>query len=219
MASQLWQRLREVRKMSSLRQADLAKAAGVTRSGYAFWETPDDASRTVPNVVQINAIAAATKVPVEWLLDDSVDISDLWKREFIQQAPAPAAPAPPAPASRTEQTRWRVVEYLVASQDPARAQAFEVSVPAGAIPLVADYLHQGTLAIFSNAVTELALIQDIARALLIETASKRRVSKLILVWTEQDIAHLVETARRFFGVAVVRVASPEEAAAQLLAAE
>lgn len=227
MASQLWQRLREARKFANVRQADMAKAAGVTRSGYAFWETKDDASRTRPNVEQMVAISNLTKVPVAWLMDDNANVNDLWRggkqTQMAEPSPTYKMPAPAAAPSEAHNDRalqrfWAAVEYAVTDRDPSRDQAFGVDIGAGAVPLRADYIHGQCAAMFVADSSEQALISAMGRLVLVAIAAKIRAPSLaVLVRADQaPEQRFVESAGRFLGVRIAAVASPAEAADILL---
>jgi len=227
MPSELWQRLREARKFANKTQLDMAKIAGVTRSGYAFWETPDDDSRTRPNSDQIVAICKATKVPVEWLLDDKANVSDIWRdsRAIITQASAPR-PEPTAEvygsqianSERAQQRFWAAVEYIVTTRDPRKDGAFGRPVHAGAIELQADYQWENTLAVFSRQAGDEEVLRTVGHMLVLARASKARDPKLLILLRSEarPQAALVESCRRFLSVSVEFVETPEQAAALLL---
>lgn len=219
MTSELWQRLREARKFANKTQLDMAKAAGVTRSGYAFWETPDADSRTRPNSDQIVALCKLTKVPVDWLLDDKANVSDIWR----DGGPATVVrereqPPPSSNPDRVQQRFWAAVEYIVTSRDPSRDSAFGQVVRAGAIELQADYLWQNTLAVFTRSAGDSELLQTISYTLTVARAARMR-EPLLLVLVRSDeppSEAMVESARRFLGVQITAVETPEKAAALLL---
>ena len=232
MASELWQRLREMRKFADKTQLDMAKAVGITRSAYAFWEwDKEDGRRTRPNVDQAQIIAKMCKVPIEWMLDDSSDVSDIW-RGFPKQArhpvqtpspaPAPVAPAPAPNGERMEQRFWSAVEYLVVSGAPKLEGAFARPVQAGVMELAVSFLTERCVALFSRASGEQQLLQDIGHLLIVARAlGNRGHGLMILVRGEMTEATqaLCESARRFLGVQVAYVTEPEEAASLLLAAQ
>lgn len=92
--SELWQRLRQARKVADLTQQQLADACGVTRGAIALWEAAEPEHRTKPTTDHLLVLAKATGVPIEWLLNDAVDLNDVWRLtgEFGASAPAPKAP-------------------------------------------------------------------------------------------------------------------------------
>jgi transcriptional regulator with XRE-family HTH domain len=59
-------RVRRARLKSGLTQAALARAVGVTASAVGQWEHPRG---TAPSYAHLIAIARATQVTVEWLID------------------------------------------------------------------------------------------------------------------------------------------------------
>lgn len=79
MATQLWQRLRQARKYADLTQADLAARCGVTRGAVALWEAEEAEHRTKPRTDHLLAIASATNVPIEWLLNDASKLDEIWR--------------------------------------------------------------------------------------------------------------------------------------------
>ena len=228
MSSQLWQRLRAARKFADLTQANLAAACGITRSGYAFFEAGDPNSRTRPNTDQIMAIAKLTKVPIEWLLNDSVDPGDVWKVGVVANAgPKPLAPAPgPHPLRRStdgpdrmEETFWRAVEYHVLVNDPSRASAFDVEVHPAPLPMRARYLHEWVISCFTTRCDPDTLSLYMGRLLLNERALGKAFRKHLLIWPrgcELDMDGTVECAQKGFAISIRQVATPEEAAAYLL---
>lgn len=224
MASELWQRLREMRKFADKTQADMARAAGVTRSGYAFWENSDPSQRTKPNVEQAATICKLTGVPVEWLLDDNADINDLWRQEGTRRAPAARKPevdaAPQVPSSdRAQQRFWASVEYAVTHKDPSRDAAFGRVARAGAIELTLDYLHENVAAVFSRSAGDEDLMRVIGYLLTTARVTKIQGLHVLVNSDEPPSPGLVESARRFIGVSLHHVTSPEQAAAVLLAAK
>lgn len=221
MASELWQRLREVRKFADKTQADMAKIANITRSGYAFWENSDPEQRTLPNVDQATAICKATGVPVSWLLDDSSDINDLWRGEFKSKATVTSEPEPPvcATSDRAQQRFWAAVEYAVTAADPARDAAFGHEVRAGAVQMVLDYLHNGQAAVFSRSSSDEDLTRVIGYLLTAARAAKLTGLHILVNAEEPPSPGLVESARRFLGVSIHHATTPDQAAAVLLSAQ
>lgn len=77
--SELWQRLRQARKFADQSQQQLADACGVTRGAIALWEAAEPEHRTKPTTDHLLALAKATGVPIEWLLNDAADLNELWR--------------------------------------------------------------------------------------------------------------------------------------------
>jgi transcriptional regulator with XRE-family HTH domain len=226
-ASQLWQRLRAARKFADMTQAQLAAVCNVTRSGYAFFESSDDNARTRPNTDQIMAIAKLTKVPIEWLLNDTSDPGDVWKIGVVNGfaakpiAPVSAHDCPIKRPDRRDETFWRAVEYHVTMQDPHRAEAFEASVPVDSIELKIRYQYERVLCCFCSASDPQMLSLFMGRLLLYERALQRTMHKHLVVWPrdghEHDLTSFIEAAQKGFGISIQVVHTADEAAAYLLA--
>lgn len=222
MASELWQRLREVRKFADKTQADMANIANITRSGYAFWENSDSKQRTLPNVDQIVAISKATGVPVAWLLDDKSDINDLWRAGGPKAPPVASEPEPApyiAPSDRAQQRFWAAVEYAVTARDPARDGAFGRAARAGAVELTLDYLYGNAAAVFSRSADDQDLVKTIGYLLTAARVIKATDLHILVNAPETPSSGMVESARRFLGVAIDHVSTPDQAAEVLLAAK
>ena len=77
--SELWQRLRQARKFADLTQQDLADACSVTRGAVGQWEAAEIEHRTKPTTEHLITVARVTRVPLEWLLNDTSDLNALWR--------------------------------------------------------------------------------------------------------------------------------------------
>lgn len=221
MPSELWQRLREMRKFADKTQADMAKIANVTRSGYAFWENADPTQRTLPNVDQIRAVAQACGVPVSWLLDDNSEVSDLWRGTAIKvaEAPAPAYTQAPPPSDRAQQRFWAAVEYIVTSKDPARENAWTRAARAGAVEMTLDYQYNDSAAVFSRSANEEDLTRTIGYLLTAARVIKSMNLMILVNSAEPPSPGLVESAKRFLGIQIHHTPTPELAAQALLASK
>lgn len=243
MASQLWQRLRAARKFADLTQAQLGVACGITRSGYAFFETSDDNSRTRPNTDQIIAISKLTRVPVEWLLNDTNDPGDVWKVGTVagvsyqdstlsrQQRQSPLLPMTVRSGSgsfiypngdRMEETFWRAVEYNVMMANPDMSASFDVPVDIMSIGVRVRFMDDKTLACFTSRSDDQTILFYIGRLLLIERATGTGHKKHLIVWSREadpGLSTIIATARNMFAVEVKPVTTAEEAAAYLLSLE
>lgn len=104
MATQLWQRLRQARRYADLTQADLAAKCGVSRGAVALWEAEEPEHRTKPTVDHLIAIAKGTGVPLDWLMNDASDLSELWRLggEFGDASQRPRAQADVLPDLQQE---------------------------------------------------------------------------------------------------------------------
>ena len=97
--SELWQRLRQARKYADLTQQQLANECGVTRGAIALWESAEPEHRTKPTTEHLITLSKVTGAPLEWLLNDTSDVNELWRLtgEFGAAAtPSPMHP-PPSP--------------------------------------------------------------------------------------------------------------------------
>lgn len=221
MASEFWQRLREARKFANKTQMQAAKALGISRSGYAFYENDDPEQRTQPNVEQIVTLSQLYKVPAEWLLNDKAEVSDLWKgttgQRTAEPQPAPYAPAPALNQDRAQQRFWAATEYILTSKDFTKDGAFGRQVRAGALELDADYLWENTLAVFSRNSGDAEVLQTVGYLFVLSKAARMREPRLILLLRSDTPPSegVVESVRRFLGVQVSWVQTPEEAAAAL----
>lgn len=93
MHTELWQRLRQARRYADMTQADLAKHCGVSRGAVALWEAAEPEHRTKPTTDHLIAVSKATRVPLEWLLNDASDINAVWRLNGEFGAPAPVVAA------------------------------------------------------------------------------------------------------------------------------
>ncbi len=91
--SELWQRIRQARKFADLTQLDLSKACGVSRGAVAQWESAELEHRTKPTTDHLISISKATKVPLEWLMNDASDPNEVWRLtgEFGDLGKAPVS--------------------------------------------------------------------------------------------------------------------------------
>lgn len=96
MASELWQRLRTVRKHLHISGEKLGAQLGVSKSAVSQWESPNPKIRTTPDLSRLQALSALYDVPLDWLLDDSSDLQREW---WSDEEEAPLEPAA-APAHR-----------------------------------------------------------------------------------------------------------------------
>lgn len=225
MSSQLWQRLRAARKYADLTQAQLAAVCGITRSGYAFFETSDSNARTRPHVDQIMAISKLTKVPVEWLLNDASEPGDVWKIGVVSSGgPKPQAPRAtgggyqPMAIDRAEETFWRAVEYHVGVLNQDVSNCFDVPIEIVSITMRIRYLNDKVMACFTSHIDDQSVLFYLGRMLVAERALGNGHHKHLLVWdrNDTDLSSITAVAQRLFAVSVKAVRTAEEAAAYLL---
>lgn len=73
MNSELWERIRDARKNSGVRQQPLADALGLSRQAVSYWESDNPDKRTSPSIEQLRIFARETGVSFEWLISGSVE--------------------------------------------------------------------------------------------------------------------------------------------------
>ena len=78
MGSELWQRVREARRRTGLRQQDVAERCGIDRVAVSLWESADPKKRTQPSPDNLRHFQAITGAPWEWLQSDDSDLHDRW---------------------------------------------------------------------------------------------------------------------------------------------
>lgn len=130
MKSELWQRLRMVRKYADLRQEDIAKACGISRAAVSQWEANEASKRTKPSINEVKTVARLSGVPVEWILNDAADPADVWQAAKLA---APVAPivelaAPPSlPAEQEDRLAaafLQAIEFSLLQRKPELATGF-----------------------------------------------------------------------------------------------
>lgn len=237
MASQLWERLRAARRFADMTQAQLAAACGITRSGYAFFESKDPNSRSRPSAEQVMAVSRLTRVPIEWLMNDAADPGDVWKIGVVSSTGLQAAPVRgPTHAghsgtflghplrratdrpTRAEETFWRAVEYHLVQTNPEHEGCFDVEVSPPPFPMRVRYKHGKTMCCYTGNSSIDSLTFHMGRLLLYERALAQAFSKHLVVWSKDvvDYDGTLETAKNLFGVSIRQVSTAEEAAAYLI---
>lgn len=78
MRSELWQRIRAVRKVMNLNQTDFGGLFGVTKSSVSQWESRNFENRTTPELEKLQIMAEKSTAPLSWLLSDDSDLEDKW---------------------------------------------------------------------------------------------------------------------------------------------
>jgi transcriptional regulator with XRE-family HTH domain len=202
MKSELWQRLRAARDCADLNQADIAKTCGVSRGAVALWESAMEKNRTVPSIDQVRKVSKATKIPVDWLLNDAADPSDVWKIKGQQPA---AVPSPPAsiPSSMFEQA----VKFEISRRDAVLLANFDVrlSVPGQRESVAPDYLAGDTVVEICTKYSP----DKVGRLLMAEKMVGRPLRKVIIV-LGQDLN------TNFLDVAIEYVPTVVEVAERLI---
>lgn len=225
--SELWQRLKAVRSFANKRQEDIAKICGVSRGAVAQWESKDPNNRTRPNIDQVQAISRTTNVPVEWILNDQVDPSDVWRigRDYVVESVAPpAAHLPPGFVleNRVGEAFKKAVEYAMHQLDPDLVQGFDVPVGRGLVAAMADFCCCRTVAQLVTSLDE-CMDPDVAgRLLLLERATGKPMAKLVICCdpaADQELCGAFrEQMQAAFDIKVIKVNDPAEAAQALAAA-
>ena len=92
MPSELWQRIRAIRKHLGETQEVFGARFGVSKGSVAQWESANPETRTAPELPKQVAIAKAADAPLLWLINDAVDLETAWW-DFPQQDPPPPRPS------------------------------------------------------------------------------------------------------------------------------
>jgi len=79
MKSELWQRIREVRRRKNLTQQAVADWFGIDRGSVSQWESVNPDTRTTPDVERLMEISRRTGAPLEsYLLNDEAPVDADW---------------------------------------------------------------------------------------------------------------------------------------------
>lgn len=71
MSSELWQRIRAIRKRAEMSGESFGAELSVTKAAVSQWESAEPAKRTTPDLQKLMNMARLHKVPLDWLLDDA----------------------------------------------------------------------------------------------------------------------------------------------------
>lgn len=69
MKIEMWERIRDARKNSGVRQQHLADVLGLSRQAVGYWESENPSKRTSPSIEQLRVFAAETGTTVDWLIN------------------------------------------------------------------------------------------------------------------------------------------------------
>lgn len=214
MTTTLAQRLRAARTYAKLRQQDIADACAlagfkVSRSAVAQWEYEDE-RRTQPGLDHIKIVAKRTGVPLNWLMSDDSNLADIWGFANLKEA-APVAPMPLSapPADRYTDAACKAIEFAVVSRKPDMAAAFGRQLGHGLLRVQPDFLWGSVLAEFTTAA---ASADKVGILLTAEQALSRKMRKVVVELTPQG-----GQPHEIYGIHVVPVTSPDEAAQALIA--
>lgn len=204
MKSELWQRLKAARDYADKRQEDIAKACGVSRGAVALWERHIPEKRTRPDVRQIQVIAKVTGVPVEWLLNDNAEPSDVW-RIGAEAKKTPTTTAIPALVKGKHLSLFaNAVEFELMQRAPQRLSGLGATIG----PVVIDFAWGKHLVVFAEGDD----IDKIGRLLAAERVSGGSHKKHLVIWSAPGVPSALPP---IFGVEVTTVSPPAEAAAYI----
>lgn len=88
MGSELWERIRALRKHLKLSGEEFGRAVGGSKAAVSQWEAEEESKRTSPDLKKVIAMKRQFEVPLDWLLDDNQPANHEWWGE------APVARAP-----------------------------------------------------------------------------------------------------------------------------
>ena len=207
MKSELWQRLRAARDCADLKQLDIAKACGVSRAAVALWESKIENNRSTPSIEHVQSIARETKVPMEWLLNDSADPSDVWKVRGM------SAPGTSKAAAVPDNLFEKAVQFEITQRAPDLLQGFgkSVSIIGHRESVSCDFYFGDVIA---QMATHFAM-EKVAQLLLAETAAGRPMTKALLIYNTGK-GSPVENPE-MLGVRLIPVRTAAEAADALIA--
>lgn len=216
MTTTLAQRIKAARSYADLRQQDIADACAqagikVSRSAVAQWEY-DDERRTQPSIDHIKIVAKRTGVPLEWLLNDSAELADIWrfaKMHDAPPAPMPVAPAPQSPVTdRFSDAYSKAIEFAVLQRKPDMAAAFGRRIGQSDMSIQPDFVWGNVIAEFK---TRPVGSDTVGHLLMAEQALARKVSKVVILLSPEQ-----ELPSEVFGITVYPVSSPDQAAEKLI---
>lgn len=217
MPTTLAQRIRAARNYADLRQQDVADACAaagikVSRSAVAQWEY-DDERQTRPSIDHVKVVSRRTGVPLEWLLNDSAELSDIWRftkmADGAPAAPMPIADLPKSPVTdRFADAYSKAIEFAVLQRRPEMAGAFGREFGQAGMRVTPDFIWGNVVAEFR---TTPASADTVGRLLTVEQALARKLKKVVI-----ELAAAVGDPHEVFGILVYPVSSPDEAASRLI---
>lgn len=78
------QRIKAARLHAGLTQEQLGEACAVSKSAVSNWETLNFSKATNPTFDNLRCISKVTGAPVDWLLDDTVDLDHGWQQRVSE---------------------------------------------------------------------------------------------------------------------------------------
>jgi transcriptional regulator with XRE-family HTH domain len=92
MASELWQRIRAVRKYMQLSGEEFGALFGVSKASVSQWESASAKNRTHPELEKLKEMSKVSGAPTEWLLSDDSDCEfEFWLDDVAQNDSAIAS--------------------------------------------------------------------------------------------------------------------------------
>lgn len=218
MPSEMWTRLKTARKAANLTQLQLAKALGITRSGYAFLETHNDAARTIPNITQLRTISEVTGVPLDLIVDNNTELTDIVRSMlpgYVHKPRAAPAEAPRSEPGELHAMFWGAVRF--ACHMRGITATFDAQVAPSPLNLRVDYLTDRVISVMQVEPSSAEAMRAIGQLLAAEKALSRDLTKVLLVFArgQTDIRAASAQAKATFGVQVRVVTSAEQAADSL----
>lgn len=216
MPSEMWIRIRTARKAAEKTQSQMAKALGITRSGYAFLETSHAEYRTNPTITQLRTIAETTGVPLDLIVSDETDTTEIIRSRLPGYKPdaRPAlAPTLPAAAGDLRAMFWAAVRFACMTRGVS-SQKFDAQVTPTPLDMTVDYLTTKSLSIMSAEPSAAEVKATIGAMSAIERALGKNMNKLLIIYARGavDIQNIATQAKGTFGVAIKVVTSAEQAA-------
>lgn len=78
MPSELWERIRALRKHLNMSGEEFGGVVGGSKAAVSQWEAEDKAKRTTPDLQKVIAMKREFGVPLDWLLDDQQPANHEW---------------------------------------------------------------------------------------------------------------------------------------------
>lgn len=222
--SELWQRMRAARAWAGMSQQQLVDAwpqdEAPSRAAVSFWETENENSRTVPSAHQLITYAKVTRVPLEWLGDDSQRPDSIAKVMQETTGLVRSKRNDDVIAGKGERF-WNAVRAHVAVEDDSLSSRFGVAVPSQGMPLQAGFLLGYQLVSLASVHGDWRklIVAEASQLLALEKALGRKHDKHLLVYINDEKVD-EDAAMRFaehLGVSFRAVREMHEATEYLLA--
>lgn len=222
MASEMWQRIKQARKASDKTQLQMAKALGITRSGYAFLETPHEQYRTTPNITQPRTISSFTGVPLDLIVNDSTDLADVVRSKlpgYVHQRQSDPAQERRPGLPESEDMRamfWAAVQFACVTRGLPDLR-FDQQVSPPPLEVRVGCLGNRAVAVMADEPSPADTVRAIGLLLSAERAISKSLGKTLIVFSRSpvDVRAIAAQAKSTFGVDV-RVATSADQAAEIL---